>query len=49
MKCKRTSDSRKLDHHTLQVLRQQAVKAVREGQVVADVAKAFGLNIRTGV
>lgn len=47
MKCKRTSDGRKLDHHTLQVLRQQAVKAVREGQAVADVAKAFGLNIRT--
>lgn len=47
MKCKRTSDGRKLDHHTLQVLRQQAVKAVRGGQAVADVAKAFGLNIRT--
>lgn len=47
MKCKRTSDGRKLDHHTLQVMRQQAVKAVRDGQPVAEVASAFGLNIRT--
>lgn len=29
------------------MLRQQAVKAMREGQAVADVANAFGLNIRT--
>jgi len=47
MKCKRDSDGRKLDHHTLQVMRQQAVKAVRDGQPVAQVASAFGLNIRT--
>ena len=47
MKCKRTSDGRKLDHHTLQVMRQQAVKALREGQPVAEVATAFGVNIRT--
>lgn len=47
MKCKRTSDGRKLDHHTLQVMRQQAMKALRDGQPVADVATAFGMNIRT--
>lgn len=47
MKCKRSSDGRTLDHHTLQVMRQQAVKAVREGQPVASVAAAFGLSVRT--
>jgi transposase len=47
MKCKRESDGRKLDHRSLQVLRQQAVKAVRHGQTVQSVASAFGLNIRT--
>lgn len=47
MKCKRTSDGRKHDHHTLQVMRQQAVKAVREGQTVQAVAAAFGLSTRT--
>jgi transposase len=47
MKCKRTSDGGKLDHHTLQVMRQQAIKAVREGQSATSVAAAFGLNVRT--
>ena len=47
MKCKRTSDGRKLDHHALQVMRQQAIKAVGDGQPVASVAAAFGLNITT--
>ena len=47
MKCKRTSDGRKLDHQTLQVMRQQAIKAVREGQTATSVAAAFGLNVRT--
>ena len=47
MKCKRTSDGRKLDHGTLQVLRQQAVKAVREGQDVYSVAAAYGVNVRS--
>ena len=47
MKCKRPSDGRAIDHHTLQVMRQQAVKAVREGQSPDDVAKAFGVNRRT--
>ena len=47
MKCKRTSDGRKLDHHTLQVMREQAVKALLDGQPAAEIATAFGMNIRT--
>lgn len=47
MKCKRTSDGRTLDHHTLQVMRIQAVKSVREGQTATSVAAAMGVNIRT--
>ena len=47
MKCKRDSDGRKLDHVSLQTLRNQAVKAVRNGQTVHSVAQAYGLNIRT--
>jgi transposase len=47
MKCKRDSDGRSIDNHALQVLRQKAVKAVRNGQTVKSVADTFGLNIRT--
>jgi len=47
MKCKRTSDGRSHDHHPLQIMRQQAVKAVREGQPVESVAAAFGVNKRS--
>jgi transposase len=47
MKCKRTSDGRTHDHHTLQVMRQQAIKAVREGQTVQRVAASFGVNPRS--
>jgi transposase len=47
MKCKRISDGRAIDHHALQVMRQQAVKAVKNGQTVASVASAMGVNIRT--
>lgn len=47
MICKRASDGRKLDHKTLQAMRQQAVKAVRAGQHPADVAAAFGVATRT--
>lgn len=47
MICKRSSDGRKLDHKTLQAMRQQAVKAVRAGQHPADVAAAFGVATRT--
>ncbi len=47
MKCKRSSDGRKFDHHTLHVMRQQAIRAVCEGQTATSVAAAFGLNVRT--
>ncbi|WP_157645353.1 winged helix-turn-helix domain-containing protein, partial [Burkholderia ubonensis] len=47
MKSKRTSDGRKLDHATLQAMRQQAVKAIRKGQDVASVAAAYGVNERS--
>ena len=47
MKCKGTSDGRKLDHHTLQGMRQQAIKAVCEGETATSVANAFGLNVCT--
>jgi len=47
MKCKRTSDGRAHDHHTLQVMRMQAVKAVRSGQDVNSVAAALGVNPRS--
>lgn len=46
MKCKRESDGRKIDHHCLQVMRQQAVKAVKSGQTVESVATAFGVSKR---
>ncbi len=47
MKCKRDSDGRELDRYTLQVMRQQAIKAVSNGQTVNSVAQAFGVNIRS--
>jgi transposase len=47
MQCKRDSDGRSIDNISLQVMRQQAVKAVRNGQTVNTVAAAFGVNIRT--
>lgn len=47
MKCKRESDGRKLDHLSLQTMRMQAIKAVKEGQTVASVAAVMGMNIRT--
>jgi transposase len=46
MKCKRDSDGRKLDHVSLQSMRIQAVKAVQRGERPADVARAFGVNVR---
>lgn len=36
-----------MDHATLQAMRQQAVKAMREGQDVASVAAAYGVNERS--
>ncbi len=47
MRCKRDSDGRSIDNLSLQVMRQQAVKAVGKGETVASVAAAFGVNIRT--
>lgn len=47
MRCKRDTDARSFDHHTLQVMRQQAVKAVRKGQQSSAVAASFGVNERT--
>ena len=47
MKCKRTTDGRKHGRAALPVMRQQAVKAIREGQDVASVAAAHGVNVRS--
>ena len=47
MKCKRDTDGRAFDHATLQTMRQQAVKAVRNGQSPTQVAITFGVNERT--
>lgn len=46
MKSQSKSDGRKIDHHTLQVMRQQAVKAVKSGQAVSTVASALGVSTR---
>jgi len=47
MKCKRSSDGRAPHNRMLRAMRVQALKAVRKGQAVASVAKAYGLNVRT--
>ena len=47
MKCNRENDGRKYDHHTLQVMRMQAIKAVQGGQSATEVAKAYGINRQT--
>lgn len=47
MKCKRESDGRKLDHMALQAMRQQAVKASRNGMGVKEIAAVLGMNERT--
>jgi transposase len=46
MKCKRESDGRKIDHHSLQVMRQQAIKAIKSGQSVPTVAEVLGVSTR---
>lgn len=47
MKCKRSNDGRQLDRKAMNTLRMQAIKAVRQGRPVADVAEAFGVSERT--
>jgi len=47
MKCKRNSDARTIELQALQVMRQPAIKAIREGQAVQSVAAAFGVNVRS--
>ena len=47
MKCKRTTDGRKHGRAALPVMRQQAIKAIREGQDVNSVAAAYGVNVRS--
>ena len=47
MKCKRTTDGRKHGRGALPAMRQQAVKAIREGQDVGSVAAAYGVNVRS--
>jgi len=47
MKCKRNSDGWAIDHAALQVIRQQEIKAVCEGQPVQSVAAAFGIRVRS--
>ena len=47
MKCKRETDGRSFDHLPLQQMRQQAVKSVRSGMQVKELALAYGVNTRT--
>ena len=47
MKCKRSNDGRAIDKTAMHAYRMQAIKAVREGRTVADVADAFGVNERS--
>lgn len=43
----RDNDGRKLDHHTLEVLRIRAVEQVEAGAHPVDIALALGLNHKT--
>ncbi len=47
MKCKRNSDGRAIDHHSLQTMRQQAIKAVGQGESPAQIARVLGINVRS--
>jgi len=47
MKSERETDGRQLDRTAMNTVRQQAIKAVRQGQSVATVAATFGVNQRT--
>lgn len=48
MKRKRPSGGRACDHHTLQTMRQQAVKAVRESQMLVKQIPAESPRLRQG-
>jgi transposase len=47
MKCKRDNDARSLDHHSLELMRQQAVTASKSGVSVRQIAATFGINVRS--
>ena len=47
VKCKRATDGRKHGRAALPVMRQQAIKAIREGQDVTTVAAGCGVNVRS--
>jgi transposase len=47
MKCKRSSDGRQIEQSGRPSIRRQALKAIENGQAVAEVAKAFGVAERT--
>ena len=41
------NDARRLDHHTLEALRERAVRKVQEGESPEAVARVLGLNRST--
>ena len=47
MKCKRTTDGRKHGGAALPAMRQQAIKAIREGRDVNTVTAAYGVNVHS--
>ncbi len=49
MKCKRQSDGRKLDHHTLQMMRMQAIKAHKRWAVGIGYCQEYGILTSSGL
>lgn len=47
MKCKRNTDGRSFDHTTLQAMRMQAIKAMKNGVSPETIAKVMGVNPRS--
>ena len=47
MKCNPENDGRKYDHHTFQLMRMQAIKAVQGGRVQPSRPKPMALTART--
>ena len=43
------NDARRLDHHTLEALRERAVRKVQEGESPEVVARVLGLNRVDGI